>query len=55
MKKLASTLLALLFVVYVLIALVAKNHSWDSTLVQWEDGQPNVSDLGLRYSMQSHH
>lgn len=55
MKKIPSTLLALLFVVYVLLALVAKNHSWDSTLVRWDDGQPNLSELGLRYNMQSHH
>jgi hypothetical protein len=54
MKTIASTLLALFFVVYVLIALIAKNHTWDRTLVRWDDGQPNVSELGLRYNMQSH-
>lgn len=51
MKGMSGTFLALVFVIFSLISLVAVNPTWDSRLVQLAETETRVSELGLRINM----
>jgi hypothetical protein len=50
MKDISSTLMAVIFVFFSLVALV--NRSWDNPPSQLSDPPSRVSELGLRFAMQ---
>jgi hypothetical protein len=52
MNGLSSTVLALGFVCFSLIALISVNRDWDSSLVQSAVNEAKLSELGLRFNMQ---
>ena len=49
MKGLSGTLVALAFVFFSLISLIAVNRTWENSPVQLADTESRVSELGLRY------
>ncbi len=51
MKGLSGTLLALVFVFFSLLSLMSVHRSWESSLVQLDDTDTRVSELGLRFAM----
>ena len=52
MKDLAAALLAIVFVLYSLIALLSVERNQDSTSSPLISNQEKISDLGLRVSFQ---
>jgi hypothetical protein len=52
MKNISSTLLALVFVFFSLMSLIAVDRSWNNSPSQLGDTPSRVSDLGLRFAMQ---
>src|SRR5512135_3483183 len=51
MKGLSGTLLALVFVFFSLLSLMSVHPNWDSSMVQLDDSEARVSELGLRFAM----
>jgi len=51
MKGLSGTLVALAFVFFSLMSLISVNRSWNSSLVQLDERESRVSELGLRFAM----
>ena len=52
MKGISGTLVAMVFVFFSLLSLMAVNPTWDSRLVSLADTESRVSELGLRFNMQ---
>ena len=51
MKGLSGTLLALVFVFFSLLSLMSVHPTWDSSMIQLDDSEARVSELGLRFAM----